>query len=1166
MRIKRTHEMKGGDDDNISKILGVALPEFISKIKSTENLDEFTYGKYEPNKVTANPKGPQKNDIHYEYTQLIMSITRAFAEIEKPTPSSIRIAEFTEPFEKIIGEIFKEDIDAAIIPTFYQFPINPDITKIKYLFPASAYLHGPHFTTLKASDQNIFKLCLNYLYIFISLLDVDNLTGKDVIDFLESDNSYFMVLINLINHNFIEEAKKKDAKKYENIKPVSRKALLASFYKVADAFIQKTREINIAEISGLNETDIRKNVAASGTYDATILQGIIAAICPGTTTVALTEAVGTTMGDLGATITGTTTGPHYNVAIRNLLYLLQDNASLDVTLEVGEICNVDLTGGGSKLKKKQYRGGVKVTAHTTGPSLLIPPTYLYKYNSTDKKCKLINQPTATIVAGLFGDDGARGIIRGVLIPFITAVEALATFQDKLMVMTMYQYAAVDYPVSFKALNLTAGGAEAALGTKLLANKVVGMNDRFNLAKDEADKYNDQITNYISSFINPLYFINVNANNQESNKHEKRNLADVEMFKFFNTYVKHNVPFYDNYFNIIETKDDGTTEDHSIDTIADQITLDNAMNFRLNVKKKVKATPSEIPQTGGGYGDIIFIDELPIYDTSKYTGIYVTLDKKISTDDIINILGVPQDVFKHICRSIMEKPEKPTILNIPINVDKFYNTVATLPLMHLNEKTYYENAMEKILKGQTRLGPSYNWTDFDKDLSEHIMKEYTEWEREDDNFIRKDKNGKTIDIHPVDSCEFINNAETKCLDFMSNCLATVDNNTGLATSCLDLLTYDFDINPGMQSLKDKVNKINPMIAYRILNKFKFGYYIEEVENGKLKKFRRRKVQSVGSWLKEIIEGSKCQKGGANEYECRSIPLRELLGETAVSKIIALANNPAGHNFFKYLSILVNWVNANPQVLNPEEILDVNDEYDNIYPPPNPSFNLYNHKQPVISIRSKLIDTCYGLNRMHNSISNGMIGVNGPFMISQINSVPTNFSMPLARPGFVTAIPSPAFGMVSMTGGRDQTEQDVLNYVNLSGYDFFTNVYESLLDSVKKMNAMKIKSKIGSNTTKKIVEKLSNFKEQEKELRNQLRIFIERNKLYNAARGHIDTFSMSDEDFNKIRSKHSNLLDISKGYNAKAISLIQVMKTLAYALLERLNDYNGDTIKRPLPDKY
>jgi len=399
-------------------------------------------------------------------------------------------------------------------------------------------------------------------------------------------------------------------------------------------------------------------------------------------------------------------------------------------------------------------------------------------------------------------------------------------------------------------------------------------------------------------------------------------------------------------------------------------------------------------------------------------------------------------------------------------------------------------------------------------------------------------------------------------------------------CGQFTDFNYDINDDPDIQKREVMKINPAAAFGILKKFRFGSRLSKEETYPFPGFRRYKVQTVASWIEELLSETDRCRTEQPIVKPRCGTLKEQLGDSA-QKIIAMARDPtkAKHKFFDYLDILVQWVNANPQVLNPEEVKNPEMGSKN-WPKINNSFRTYDYVNPYRPAQIRLTNMSCGLERLKSSIVNELSGSNGASMISSIASVPVNIEMPLSRQAFVSSNPLGNISMFPMIGGGTgiyDTEYELQNLNNQYGYMLFDQIFKDLTDIGNDRMGSSKRVKLSDKSYQDIQAKLAKFKNLEVEIRKALANTIERNKLYQNSHGYINPYDVENgNQLKALLAKHSNLMNLSTAYNKKAINLIDLFQTITKAILGKIDNssrndiYQNDTsqskYERPLTGNY
>lgn len=636
-------------------------------------------------------------------------------------------------------------------------------------------------------------------------------------------------------------------------------------------------------------------------------------------------------------------------------------------------------------------------------------------------------------------------------------------------------------------------------------------------------------------------------------------------KFYLEVVAADPKFYSEFFNLVRLGDVGALKGYAGDVNLDEaksLSISDLSKYRLNVRKNIGYTRLYNLQTGGAndslYGDIVFISLIPDYPTDNSVGgIWLSRTYKVPEQEIIS-RGT--DVVRSIARIVYISPQTGikiiNVLGFDIDITDLARRIGTTGFFLKNYPGFLKRYLLN-LASESSLASRTTWKEGELMISEHMLREGNTWQRQGDHFVKLDRNGKEIDNVPIeDNCAFIEDTRG-CIDFLTQCLPA-ETETEYENFCEKLLHFNFKINVGMRILTDEVQKIDPQVAFAILRKFRFGSYLDEEKNNPpVKGFRRYKVQSVGSWLEELLTGLPKDKCIGKIIPSNAVfgcgPLRDQLGKKLTDEIIAIAQDPKRYNFLNYLDILVHWVNANPQVLNPEEIDGVT--LKQFYPPICKSYRTYNYVDPYKPAELRLRGMSCGLDRLKSSIMNELSGANVSSTISTIASVPLGIEMPLSRYAFTN--PIPFGGLTSMTGGHLYEIESELNKWNQAyGYELFDSIFRDLYSTMGNMVG-KRGMRLSNTTSKSIEDKLERFKETEEALRKSLRNLIERNKIFQASRGHIDAFELNDSQLAAVLEKHSNLLAIGSAYNKKAVNLIDLFQTITKAILNKVDE--GSSIK-------
>nr|AEX62853.1 hypothetical protein mv_L648 [Moumouvirus Monve] len=622
---------------------------------------------------------------------------------------------------------------------------------------------------------------------------------------------------------------------------------------------------------------------------------------------------------------------------------------------------------------------------------------------------------------------ARALLLGILYLMVTrrlAITDLATGDNYNLVSNLSRAIATNYPIVQNRLrNIPTGGNFAELRDPFISEYTLASYKSFERANNGTYGPRTQP---------------VQTNNKGSN------LRDPEIYNFYTQVVANRPDFYDRFFNLVRTDATGVSPNVPIlEAIGKQgADLDK---YRLNVKKIGGYTRLTEGQRGGQFGDVVFISLIPPYPADGSVG-RVWLTRDIPVEPTV-LASRGAEALRTIARGVYYSPSADTvnIYGFDIPLAPVIQAAVTTPLFSSSYQNYFGDLLRASVAASAQPTLSPLWKENENRLNEYMLRHASKWERVDDDFILRGPDGNPVAQQPADNCTFISNTED-CLDVLRQCIAP---GTNINEGCARLTDFNFTgLDVPASRLKQEVMKINPLVAFNILRQFGFASYLTEEKYDPFNGFRRYKVQTVGSWLKELVEGSdRCNNPNISQDPCKPQTLRQYLGDAIADKILAMARDPTKFPFFNYLDILVDWVNANPQVLNPEESKFL--KTGSKYPPINDSFKTYDYLNPYKPAEYRLRNMTCGLERLKTNIFNDLSGINGNAFISNLASVPIGIQMPLSRSAFVT--PSPFGNYVPiMTGGQFyELENELKNINGQYGYVLFNQIYQDLLQTMKSL---------------------------------------------------------------------------------------------------------------------
>lgn len=1130
-------------DYKINKVLGENFKKFINLLESSTDFSPFLF-----KNSTLNHSPQQDNDITYQFSEYLMAATAAFRQIENPNLHKINISNnFTSSLSTIFDELADNKQSGTLNYNtskfdFLQLPFKINNPSISHLIDGFHLL--PYKTVIypKINDKDNSPLINIILYLqhYIALLDLTYLDSSTLITFLQQDNITFMKYVNELINVLNSTKYFSSSLNFPNSGPIEY-GVIAGLIGIADKIIRKFKTINS---NPLGEDDMTLFVDTVDNWvDKFVKQPFDIAIVKDALKLDDLNKMGVNVDKLGLT---NIEKKNYNEnGLLNPQYILNVDIATSITSTPQKGGMMVQHGGpnairkGANLAKKNnvvVAGKIKSLDFLYGPPIedannlkqnLISELKQGKKNETEQdNANLVTTDSVKLIEDA---DLATGLIHKLLNGTpndnLTRIHILA-----------YLYAKVENNITPDNIN------------KIIKKNVENYAKvwaRIRSISSDVKEYSNEFSTEFTLNTYNKFSLNGNILGEGPVPETKKNDLNVpEIKSLYLDHILKDPDFYSKFFNLIEINTGKSTNDLKAG-------MEHLQKYRLNVKK-VEGYSKLNMQVGGKFGDIVLVSLVPDYN--GIGGIYLTKNDVISKN-ILNNIG--KEAIKNIVRNIYESQgQNINIYGVNIDLIKIARIVSLGGLFDVDYQMYFKTVLNKVANGGPEIAPY--WKSNENQLSSHMLREATQWKREGNDFIRSDASGKVIENKPENNCAFINETTEECLDFFAQCLVANDND--FEEACREILNFNFNVNVPMTQLKEEIMKVDPIVAFGLLKQFKFGSYLSESDYP-IKGFRSYKVQSVGSWVQELLTGSndRCKVPTAPVAGiCNPASLNDQLGSLAPI-IISMARDPSKYPFFNYLDIFVQWVNANPQVLNPEEILHPTDT--SKYPPINKSFNTYDYSNPYKTPKSRLINICDGLERLKVSITSNLAGFNGYNTISNVANIPLGINMPFNRSSFISPIPS--LSQVTMYGGSYSVETELKNSDYPLGYVMFDQIYKDLISTIKQAAA---KTKLSSTTQDNIQQKLERFKETEEALRKSLINLIERNKLYKASQGYINPYTENEEQFEALLKKHSNLLQLSSTYNKKAINLIDVFQTIANAVLSKTTPTETSDYKRPLSMQY
>lgn len=1225
----RIMEFRGGANEyKINEVLGPKFKEFITMLDN-QKLKAFTFETLAKQTTTQiGPNTPKLNDIHYDFTEYLVAASAAFRQIETP---EYKKAELAGKFADVVSDIFKkmtsEHVTGEIftIPTelfsFPQLPCKSGAKKITHLvngFHLFPYTSATYEKPYPSIPENGLINAIKYLYHYIALLDLTNLDAKEVINFLREDNYTFMKYVYQIVDAFMSTdyfTKSAAFATTDDVTTIILDGVLGGLTTIALRIINNFNEINKslpATAIGIGKQF--ENFQGLDNTNAKDFKAYLKSLIPGFSDDAVLTEVHALFADdykdvlkTGATMP-TGLSPErireYQIDGLNNPFYLNIDAKKTVFSEMidpTKICTTQKQYGGTnkgrsdRNNKKHYdnqfyhTGGVisGTSVPTSADGKIASLCFLYgpkKTTGTNPDKQFL------ITANEHGDkDATATILNANTAEFMyESIDKITQFSDnpstnpvKIILLAALIYL-VENKINAKVA-LTDDQKTAIVGQmrnsvtkyRIVSHRLKNI-PKTNFAAS-LEEFRDA---FISEFTLGAYKQGqglvwdvktaqlVKSTAAQPTNIPKSNLEVAEIKDFYTNIVASDPDFYQKFFNLVRSEKTSDGKEPNTDApIKDAMDVinkpDDLRKYRLNVRKLVGWTRLTGGQFGGKtYGEIMLNYYVPLYlDDPNIGDLWISRSIKIPKNQLLSENG--SEALRYIVRKVYNTPVTENtieIYGVPISLIDIVNKV-TQTAFAFDYQLIFKNALKAAVS--TAPGLPALWKEGEIKLTEHMLRVASKWEREDDHFVLKNDKGEIVD-QEINNCALINENTRDCMGFFTSCFSATDAN--FDTACSRILDFNFNISASPEVLKKEVMKIDPSVAFAILKQFKFGSRLEEEKYRPFKGFKRYKVQSVSNWLEELFsDKDRCNVPPVvSPNPCGT--LRQQLGALAdVIMTMARSNNKA---FLDYLDILVQWVNANPQVLNPEEAkyMTVTERR---WPDIDKSFRLYDHVNPYVPAEIRLRGIVCGLERLKGSIVNEIAGFRGSGIISNIAKMPLGIDMPFGRPGFVSPVPQQNF--LPMFGGFTgiyETESDLQNLNAYYGYTMFNQLYQDLISTMDSLVGKKIR--ISGDSKSGIELKLENFRKLEEEIRHAISSMIEKKKLQQASRGYIDPEKIkTDDELAAVFAKHSNLLRMSAAYNKKATNLIDYFRTITEAILGKITETGKQTTfgyERPLTMGY
>ena len=1173
---KRASSGRGGNGDDynhrISEILG-KLPKIVPILK--QGFEPFTYKKAKEGGVSKDPVSshtPEDDDVWYEIIQYLVAAADAFRYIENPDVAKVGIK---GAYNDIVGKIFESLIKSEYpgrknadehvfgfdqLP-FYYNPTNPNLS-IKHLVPGFHLLHYadtnyPRF--IDSEEFNPFIGIILYLYHYISLLETTNLNVDELFILLQADELNFMSYLGKAVETF------QDPDIFAGtlgFPPASEKiienGLIQGLKAVAKQIINKMDKIKKLEKS-FPKVNINDALGAYKTIEDKSFNKLLLKEF-GNDAEALVDPT-----ELKKYQVNSLLNPYYITNAR-VKATIDTNIDKWETIQIGGVRQRGISeiGTDGQTPSLPYLYGPEIKGR---PGIRNISTTKAQGDKTD--ANFVDAEDViymTKAVDVFSNMDLRdlrkiGILSLYYYVITNDIKGISEFRDAFpRIQEFMDNSFQEYRTLFARLE------KIPLAGEKIAEEFMEFKDEF--VKEfvrETQKYLKVVDNKLVPIVGPV----LPSKPLTRPTPQKKDLSVPDIKQFYKDVILKNEGFFKNYFNLIDTNNQPV----DLATAKDMADDNQLKNYRLNVLTLGGKSLLGGRQRGGANGDIMLVDDIPAL---RQPAIWIDKRDRIPRNELggngNGVKNLVQSAFLRDASSATIKVGNVT-MDVPAAVE-----ASRYAALGVNIADVFNEARKKAL--QSLPGFTAEWKCNESALEEHMFREAAnqKWFRKDGNgWVRRDKDGNELpEPTQEDHCKLIANSTTDCINFLKNCALADYDGKEFPVACEQLFSFNFNVNPPLDQLATTVSSMDPSLAFRILQKFGFGYFLtEEKTLPPVPGFRRYKVESVGTWIKELLEETNtCPRPGYTEsHTCPS--LKKYLGEKVTNIILDKIKEASCNPLFSYLDVLVHWVNANPQALNIEETVPIRLPGD--YPKIDKSFNMYNYLNPYTKVELKMRNLSCGLERLKSSIMNEITGAKGPGMMASITGVPIGIEMPLARPGFTyPSLPmSNYFPGISMYGGGLwDTDYQLQNLNQQYGHQLFSDIYNALIRTMGNFKGNP-KINLADKSRDRIEQKLSSFKTAETDLRKEIINFMEQNKLYQASRGYVDPFKIEKEgDLKAVMQKHSNLLNQSRTYNQRAMNMIDLFQTIANAILEKISgvkpqsasDLQAPSIHRPLNPGY
>lgn len=1130
----------------------------------------------------------QPNDISYIPLQLTEAFLDAAKRLERPNQETIRnIGQYQQKVGDILPFLY-EDVPASTSSPF-SVPLPTSLTSdkpfvldgfgdIKEIISGAHMLGQNGFAQFKDEAESVPALIamVRYLMKFIAMLDLTNVRGGQIIDFLYNNdilvfqdlfnqlhdqitgkNTYVGVTLGVQDNDLLATQGLLNGLKSMAEKLINDfKTYTQNIPRSANDPVKRTIETLTAANWDWSADDANLKLILHRIFGNTEANGTVKADAAPANLTTRINALGTALFAIDSDLqekTGTASDRSDDVSQNNIInslynyqYLTDAGVPNEYSISAAPAAPAALAapaGPGAFGAPPPAPAAPAAPAAATNSSVKNPPSFLYSPAPVAAPAagsgRFKFSVDRSAVANTQAVDAARARKVVAVTDALRNVSIATNYTQNRAVSAVLGLLA--YAIIEKKSLAVANDATAQDAIKRYMLSFVDNYDRIGSRYSAISSSNSKnITKNLISYLASAFFTNygsVAAPGVPVAADQKLTLADpnvMDVFKFMIQDQTHK-DLYSKYFNLY----DPTTKTRQ--ELTDAV-LANPANFRLNVKKVGGAFYGgySVVMRGGAPNDPILLELIPEYNPATMGDIWLTPSIVIRKAQVTSA-----DFLKNIGRLVYTAPPGAATINILGNELRIAEAQLLARSISSDLGIKFNELYSQII--------NRNVDDIDgtlKFISDWESKESTirsvinqrlaqNWRRDGNIFYKVDAQGTRQPFEPSDDCTFLNVAAEQCINFLDQCAYGQSVDNALPQACRLLVDQDvFDVNISKQEILSQVAKMNPKTAYAILKKFGFGAVLINDTTGIFKGLKKYEVESVKSWLTNLKN-----KEGMCEDKFK---------QTYKEIFKSIASKP---NILNYFDILVAWVNANVHLLNPEFL-----EFENIsalkqsvfMPAPNDRYNLYNHIEKPAQIKFRLRGLCNDLERLKSNVQNNEFGFNGSSIFSNVASMPYGMTMPLGRAMLSTDI-NPLMSL-SMVGGHSQyTVQDLNSF---SGSDVFQGILKDITSTMQEISRQNNATHLAlsKNSQEKLTKKIEDLKELEKQILGSIEKLMIKKKLYDASGRRIDSFSVEDDKMKNLINKHSYLLQMTESYNQKAINVINILQTLANVVVTKIPDEN------------